>query len=172
MAYKKVLIEKLGSKVIALFDELKADNRLREDEFIKAFKNKYPDDYALLVYEWEIKVREFKKNRRGQPKSHPVRPDKILSNMYKNYFFKLIKNPKRKNEKFKEESLQELRILAGKYGYKIKSVKGDKYNVVNKQSKEVEYSCITCDEVKKIFSPQGLSEIINKKNKEASINDT
>lgn len=172
MAYEKVQIENLNSKVVTLFDELKAGNLLREDEFIKAFKYKYPDDYALLVYEWETKVREFKKNRRGQPKSHPVRPDKILSNMYKNYFFKLIKNPKRKNEKFKEKLLQELRILAGKYGYKIKLVKGEKYNVVNKQSKEVKYSCITCDEVKKIFSPQGLSEIINKKNKEVSINDT
>ena len=84
MAYGRIYIYNLRNKVTALFDELRADNRLNEDSFIEAFKRKYPKDYSMLQYEWEFKVHEFKKNRKGNPKQHPIRPDKILSNMYRN----------------------------------------------------------------------------------------
>ncbi len=40
MAYGRVYIGNLRKKVTALFDELRADNRLNEDDFIKAFKKK------------------------------------------------------------------------------------------------------------------------------------
>ena len=66
MAYGRIYIDNLRKKVTVLFDELRADNRLGEDNFIEAFKRKYPQDYASLVYEWEFKVHEFKKNRKGQ----------------------------------------------------------------------------------------------------------
>ena len=62
MAYGRIYIDNLRKKVTVLFDELRADNRLGEDNFIKAFKRKYPKDYESLVYEWEFKVHEFKKN--------------------------------------------------------------------------------------------------------------
>ncbi len=101
MSYGRVYISNLRNKITVLFDELKKDNQLREDKFIEAFKQKYPKDYAMLEYEWEFKVHEFKKNRKGQPKSHPIRPEKILSNMYRNYYFKLIKQPSIRKERSK-----------------------------------------------------------------------
>ena len=129
MAYGRIYIDNLRNKVTVLFDELRADNRLGEDNFIEAFKRKYPKDYASLVYEWEFKVHEFKKNRKGQPKPHPIRPDKILSNMYRNYYFKLVKNPGIK--KSKERSVNLIQVKAGKYGYKIKKNDCGRYNVIN-----------------------------------------
>lgn len=93
MAYGRVYIDNLRKKVTALFDELRVENHLCESAFIEAFKSTYPKDYAMLQYEWEFKVHEFKKNRKGNPKPHPIRPEKILSNMYRNYYFKLVKKP-------------------------------------------------------------------------------
>lgn len=154
MAYGRVYIENLRNKVTALFDELRADNHLGENNFIEAFKQKYPKDYAMLQYEWEFKVHEFKKNRKGQPKPHPIRPEKILSNMYKNYYFKLIKHPIIKEKK--KDSLQKIRAEAGKCGYKIKEDDMGTYKVIDKKTKEIVKESISYIEVKKMFSPQEI----------------
>lgn len=164
MAYGRIYIDNLRNKVTALFDELRADNRLSEDSFIEAFKRKYPKDYSMLQYEWEFKVHEFKKNRKGNPKPHPIRPDKILSNMYRNYYFKLVKNPAIRDSK--EKAINQIRIEAGKYGYKIKKTVSGKYDVVNKESKEIEYENLTYAEIKRLFS----SKEIKKKRKELGKN--
>ena len=86
LAYGRVYINNLKSKATSIFNELTANNELTQANFINEFKRKYPKDYDMLQYEWEFKVHEFKKNRKGAPKPHPVRPEKILSNMYKNYY--------------------------------------------------------------------------------------
>lgn len=152
MAYGRIYIDNLRNKVTALFDELRADNRLCEEKFIEAFKQKYPKDYAMLQYEWEFKVHEFKKKRKGNPKPHPIRPDKILSNMYKNYYFKLVKNPIIKQHK--ERELELIRIQAGKKGYKIKVGDDGRYNVIHTKTKEIEHENIAFKEVKKLFPLQ------------------
>lgn len=149
MAYGRVYIDNLRKKVTALFDELRADNRLNEDDFIKAFKRKYPKDYDLLQYEWEFKVHEFKKNRKGNPKPHPIRPDKILSNMYRNYYFKLIKTPSIK--KAKKKALLDVFNVAGLKGYKIRSDGNGRYNVINKETNMVEHESITYKQLKQMF---------------------
>ena len=149
MAYGRVYIDNLRNKVTALFDELRADNRLCEGNFIEAFKRKYPKDYSMLQYEWEFKVHEFKKNRKGNPKTHPIRPDKILSNMYRNYYFKLIKNPSIK--KSKEKEVNKIRVVAGKKGFKIKKNQNNRYDVLNKETKEIEFENLTFMELKKKF---------------------
>lgn len=161
MAYGRIYIDNLRNKVTVLFDELRADNRLGEDNFIEAFKRKYPKDYAMLEYEWEFKVREFKKNRKGQPKPHPIRPEKILSNMYRNYYFKLVKNPVIKESK--ERSVNLIRAKAGKYGYKIKKNASGRYDVIDKKSKEIDYENLTYAELSKRFSKQGIKEILERK---------
>lgn len=157
MAYGRIYIDNLRNKVTALFDELRADNRLCEERFIEVFKQKYPKDYAMLQYEWEFKVHEFKKNRKGNPKPHPIRPDKILSNMYKNYYFKLVKNPAIK--KSKDEALDKIRRIAGKYGYRIKKNSNNRFDVLYNKGKDIEFEDITFGELKKKFSPQGIPEI-------------
>ena len=157
MAYGRVYIDNLRNKVTALFDELRVDNRLCEDNFIEVFKRKYPKDYAMLQYEWEFKVHEFKKNRKGTPKPHPIRPDKILSNMYRNYYFKLVKSPIIR--KSKEREVNKIRALIGKYGYKIKKNKNNRFDVVIKKTNEVEFENLTYAELKKKFSREGLKEI-------------
>ena len=158
MAYGRVYIDNLRNKVTLLFDELRADNRLSEDNFIEAFKRKYPKDYAMLQYEWEFKVHEFKKNRKGHPKPHPVRPEKILSNMYRNYYFKLVKSPAIK--KSKERSVNLIQTKAGKYGYRIKKNVRGRYDVINKKSKKIDYENLTYSELSKRFSNQGIKEIM------------
>lgn len=149
MAYGRVYIDNLRKKVTALFDELRADNRLNEESFIKAFKQKYPKDYSMLQYEWEFKVHEFKKNRKGNPKPHPIRPDKILSNMYRNYYFKLIKSPSIK--KAKKKALKDIFSEAGQKGYKIRSDGNNGYNVINKETEVVEHESITYQQLKQMF---------------------
>lgn len=157
MAYGRIYIDNLRNKVTALFDELRADNRLCEEEFIERFKRKYPKDYAMLQYEWEFKIHEFKKNRKGNPKPHPIKPDKILSNMYRNYYFKLIKNPSIR--KSKEESVNKIRALVGKYGYKIKKNQNNRYDVVIKQTNEIKFENLTYGELKKKFTPKKIKKI-------------
>lgn len=157
MAYGRVYIDNLRNKVTVLFDELRADNRLCEENFIEAFKRKYPKDYTMLQYEWEFKVHEFKKNRKGTPKPHPIRPEKILSNMYRNYYFKLVKNPSIK--KSKEDAVNKIRIFAGKQGFKIKKNQNNRYDVLVKKTKEAVFENLTYAELKKKFSPQGIKEI-------------
>lgn len=149
LAYGRIYIDNLRSKVTALFDELKVDNRLCEENFIEAFKRKYPKDYAMLQYEWEFKIHEFKKNRKGNPKSHPIRPDKILSNMYRNYYFKLVKHPAIK--KSKDKLMTQIQSKAGQLGYKIIVVNGANYNVVCKEEKIILYENISFAELKNIF---------------------
>lgn len=156
MAYGRIYIDNLRKKVTALFDELRAENHLCESAFIEAFQRKYPKDYALLQYEWEFKVHEFKKNRKGQPRTHPIRPEKILSNMYRNYYFKLVKRPAIK--KAKERSVGEMRQIAGKYGLKIKEDGSGKYNIINKETKETEHEHITYKELKELCSIQNLKK--------------
>lgn len=161
MAYGRVYIENLRKKVTMLFDELKAENKLNERAFIEAFPKKYPKDYELLEYEWKFKVHEFKKNRRGQPKSRPIKPEKILSNMYRNYYFKLIKHPAIK--KRKAQDLSNLRVLAGKHGIKIRDDGKGRYNIINKETKEIEHEHITYAEVKEICSMENLKKRCNTK---------
>ena len=99
---EKYWIEDLRQKVTGLFSELGKANRLNEKAFIKAFMEKYLEDYNALVSEWEQKVINFKKkNRRGHPVTHPIRPEKILSNMYRKYYYKFRKKPGQERETFR-----------------------------------------------------------------------
>lgn len=164
MAYGRIYIDGLRKKVTAIFDELKSSNELNEDKFIETFKQKYPKDYAMLQYEWEFKIHEYKKNRKGNPKPFPLRPEKILSNMYRNYYFKLVKHSAIQKQKLK--SLNHIRVIAGIYGYKIKEDGKDKYNVINKQTKEIEHIGITYSEAKEIFSAKRIAEIKRKRKEE------
>lgn len=134
MAYGKIYIADLSRKVTALFNELIDAKRLNEKEFISLFKERYQKDYDLLVYEWEFKVHAFKKNKKGHPVPHPIRPDKILSNMYRNYYYKLVK--KTKIHKTKENYVKMLKCEMGKIGYKIKESTLDKgrFSVVDKSN--------------------------------------
>ncbi len=149
MAYGRIYIDNLRKKVTALFDILRAENRLNETCFINEFKSKYPKDYDLLVYEWEFKIHEFKKNRKGNPKPHPIRPEKILSNMYKNYYFKIIKKPIM--DEHKEKELLKMRVVIGKCGYKIKRNDAGMYNIINKSSKDIEYHNLDFKTLKQTF---------------------
>ena len=161
MAYGRVYIDNLRNKVTALFDELRADNRLCEERFIEAFKRKYPKDYAMLQYEWEFKVHEFKKNRKGNPKPHPIRPERILSNMYRNYYYKLIKKPAIVNSQ--KKYINSLRAKLGKVGYIIKrNDELNKYDIICKSDKSVMCSNLTFRELSKMFSkgiPEGIKQI-------------
>ena len=161
MAYGRIYIDNLRKKVTALFDELRADNRLNEDSFIEAFKRKYPKDYSMLQYEWEFKVHEFKKNRKGNPKPHPIRPDKILSNMYRNYYYKLIKKPAIGNSQ--KKYINSLRAKLGKVGYIIKrNDELNRYDIICKSDKSVMCSNLTFGELSKMFSkgiPEGIKQI-------------
>ncbi len=148
MPYGRIYINNLRSKVTILFDELKSTGQLGEKNFISAFKNKYPKDYSMLEYEYRFKSHEFKKNRKGQPKHIPLRPDKILSNMYRNYFYKLVKQPIIIESKRKE--FEKIRCAVGKYGYKIIKLPSGLFDVVNKQTKTAEYSNIDFKSLKKI----------------------
>lgn len=148
MPYGRIYINNLRSKVTILFDELKSTGQLGEKNFISAFKNKYPKDYSMLEYEYRFKSHEFKKNRKGQPKHIPLRPDNILSNMYRNYFYKLVKQPIIIESKRKE--FEKIRCAAGKYGYKIIKLPSGLFDVVNKQTKTAEYSNIDFKSLKKI----------------------
>lgn len=163
MAYGRIYIDNLRNKVTALFDELRADNRLCEDRFIEEFKKKYPKDYAMLQYEWEFKVHEFKKNRKGNPKTHPIRPERILSNMYRNYYYKLIKKPAIVISQ--KEHINLLRLKLGKVGYSIKrNDEINRYDIVSKRDKSVECSNLTFGELSKMFS-KGIAKGINQINK-------
>lgn len=151
MAYGKIYINDLGSKVTALFDELQASKNLNEKAFIAAFKEKYPKDYDLLVYEWEFKVHAFKKNKKGHPVPHPIRPEKILSNMYRNYYYKLVTKPKIK--KAKENYVLRMKCEIGKYGYKIRNdtEHSGKYILVNKADGNVVSSNMIYRELKEAY---------------------
>lgn len=149
LAYGRVYINNLKSKATSIFNELIANNELTQANFINEFKRKYPKDYDMLQYEWEFKVHEFKKNRKGAPKPHPIRPEKILSNMYKNYYFKIIKKPI--IDEHKEKELSKMRGLIGKYGYKIKRNDAGMYNIINKSSKDIEYHNLDFKTLKQIF---------------------
>ena len=149
MAYGRIYIDNLKNKVTGIFNELQEEKRLCEHNFIDAFKREYPKDYAMLQYEWEFKVHEFKKNRKGNPKPHPIRPDKILSNMYRNYYFKLIKQPSIKKKK--KKVLFQIISKAGQSGYKIRNIDNGKYNVINKETETVEDEAVSYRELKELF---------------------
>lgn len=148
MPYGRIYIENLRSKVTILFDELKSTGQLGEKNFIEAFKSRYPKDYSMLEYEFQFKAHEFKKNRKGTPKHHPIRPDKILSNMYRNYYFKLVKQPIISESKRKE--LEKIRCTIGKYGYKISKLPSGRFDIINKKAQTIEYSNIDFKTLKKI----------------------
>lgn len=150
MAYGRIYIDNLRNKVTSIFKALTSENLLNEDNFIKEFKRIYPKDYNLLQYEWEFKIHEFKKNRKGNPKPHPIRPEKILSNIYRNYYFKLIKNPAIQARK--EKSVNAIRRIVGMHGYRIKKNPLGKYDVIKKSTKEIVYPNITYGELKELFS--------------------
>lgn len=149
MAYGRIYIDNLRKKVTTLFDELRAENRLCEKRFIEKFKQKYPKDYAMLQYEWEFKVHEFKKNRKGSPKPHPIRPERILSNMYRNYYYKLVKKPAIKNSK--KMTLKKISSAAGMSGYKIRSDGNNAFNVINKETGNIEHKGLSYKELKEMF---------------------
>ena len=150
MAYGKIYIADLSKKVTDLFNELIDAKKLNEKEFISSFKEKYPKDYELLVYEWEFKVHAFKKNKKGHPVPHPIRPDRILSNMYHNYYYKLIKKPK--IQKAKENYIKRLKCEMGKIGYKIKenSLNKGKFSVIDKSDNKDIATDIQYQELKKV----------------------
>ncbi len=157
MAYGRVYIENLKTKVYDLFDELIEANMLGKNNFVEAFKNKYPKDYALLQYEWEFKVHEFKKNRKGSPKTHPIRPEEILSNMYKNYYFKIIK--KSIVDSCKEKEIEKMRHIAGARGYRIMRRPYGKYDVKNRATQNIEYPNLDYKSLKKIIEQFKQKEI-------------
>lgn len=156
MAYGRIYIDNLRKKVTALFDILKAENRLNETCFIEKFKSKYPKDYAALVYEWEFKIHEFKKNRKGIPKPHPLRPEKILSNMYRNYYFKIVKRPI--IAKHKEEEFTKLRCKIGELGYRIKKNDDGRFNIYNKKTKCIEQQNVDFKTLKKFVNQMSMGE--------------
>lgn len=148
MAVRKNYID--NQKVFALFDELRAENRLCEKNFISVFKQKFFQDYKLLESEWELKKRDFRKNRKGNPKPYPVKPDEILQKIYRKYYFKIIKQSQLKNAKEKE--LSNIRSCAGRYGCKIIREGNTKtYNVVDKKSRVTLYKKCSLVELKNIF---------------------
>lgn len=150
MAYERIYIDNLNNKVDALFNELRAENQLYEDKFIEVFKQKYPDDYTKLKNEWELKKREFRKNRKGNPKPYPFKPDEILQKLYRKYYFKIIKQSQLKNAKEKE--LSDIRSCAGRYGCKIIREGNTKtYNVIDKKNKVTLYEKCSLIELKNIF---------------------
>lgn len=164
MAYGRIYIENLKNKVTAIFDELQAENRLGEHNFIDAFKRKYPKDYAMLQYEWEFKIHEFKKNRKGNPKPHPIRPERILSNMYRNYYYKLVKKPS--IEASQKKYIDFIRAKIGKSGFSIKKNKEiNRYNIIRKKDKVKLIVCenLTYGEISKMFSI-GISQAIHQLN--------
>lgn len=146
---EKYWIEDLRQKVTDLFSELGKANRLNEKGFIKAFMEKYPEDYNALVSEWEQKVINFKKkNRRGHPVTHPIRPEKILSNMYRNYYYKLITKPKQQIQR--KKYLQILACEIGNYGYRIKEDTENigKYRIIRKSDSETIYDNLNYNALK------------------------
>lgn len=161
MAYGRIYIENLRNKVTAIFDELKSTNELNEEHFIERFKQKYPKDYSMLQYEWEFKIHEFHKKRKGQPKHMPIRPNRILSNMYRNYYYKLVKTPSIKKQKAKD--YKSICCNAGQMGFRVRGGDDGRYNVVNKSSKEIVHKNITFGELKKMFSKQALKEFNTRK---------
>lgn len=156
LAYGRVYIPNLRKKVTDLFEELKSAGKLNENEFIGCFKNKYPKDYASLVYEWEYKTHEFKKNRKGQPKHIPLRPDTILKNMYRNYYYKLVKAPLIKEKK--EQTVNYIRMKVGQLGLKIKPSENGTYNVIQKSTKEVIHENITFKELKELYKTEKVKK--------------
>lgn len=156
MAYGRIYIDNLKNKVTGIFNELQEEKRLCEHNFIDAFKREYPKDYAMLQYEWEFKVHEFKRNRKGNPKPHPIRPERILSNMYRNYYYKLIKKPAIVNSQ--KKYINSLRAKLGKVGYIIKrNDEINRYDIVSKSDKSVICGNLTFGELSKMFS-KGIAE--------------
>lgn len=147
MVYGKVYIQDLSKKVKTLFKELSEDNRLGMKEFIVLFKEKYPRDYDLLVYEWEYKVHAFKKNRKGHPVPRPIRPDKILKNMYLNYYYKLVKKPKIRKEK--EEYVQKMNCKIGKLHLRVIEENG-RYSIIDSEKGDKVNENLTYGKLKKI----------------------
>ncbi len=148
MAYGKIYISNLRQKVNGLFSDLRKENKLNEKEFIGAFKEKYPKDYDLLTYEWEFKVHAFKKNKKGHPVPHPIRPEKILSNMYRNYYYRLITKPKQQIQR--KKYLQILACEIGNYGYRIKEDTENigKYRIIRKSDSETIYNNLNYNALK------------------------
>ena len=110
----------------------------------------------MLQYEWEFKVHEFKKNRKGNPKPHPIRPERILSNMYRNYYYKLIKKPAIVSSQ--KKYINSLRAKLGKVGYIIKrNDEINRYDIVSKSDKSVICGNLTFGELSKMFS-KGIAE--------------
>ena len=163
MAYGKIYIADLSKKVTDLFNELIDAKKLNEKEFISSFKEKYPKDNDLLVYEWEFKVHAFKKNKKGHPVPHPIRPDRILSNMYHNYYYKLIKKPK--IQKAKENYIKRLKCEMGKIGYKIKEspLNNGRFSVIDKSDKKNIATDIQYQELKKV-----CDQLMNNKKNEGA----
>lgn len=160
MAYGKIYIADLSKKITDLFNELIDAKKLNEKEFISSFKEKYSKDYDLLVYEWKFKVHIFKKNKKGHPVPHPIRPDKILSNMYRNYYYKLIKKPK--IQKAKENYIKRLKCEIGKIGYKIKEnpLNKGRFSVIDKSDTKNIATDIQYQELKKV-----CNQLMNNKKK-------
>lgn len=142
-------IANLRKKVIAIFDELQSENRLKEHNFKDSFMSNYPKDYALIEHEYRFEVHEFRKNKRGHPKPFPNRPDVVLSKIYRHYYFTVIKYKAIQDDRAKVLNL--IRCKVGKKGYKIKTDDNKHFDVIKKSNKEVIAEGISFAELKGMF---------------------
>lgn len=158
---EKYWIEDLRQKVTDLFSELGKTNRLNEKAFIKAFMEKYPEDYNALVSEWKQKVINFKKkNRRGHPVTHPTRPEKILSNMYRNYYYKFRKKPGQKRRR--RRNIQRFISEMENYGYQIECIeKNGKYRIIRKSDSETIYDNLDYNALKEACERLKQSAVVD-----------
>lgn len=109
---------------------LEDEHKLSRKNFVEQFKIDYKDDYEGLVEEFDLTQREFRKNRRGNPKKRPVRPEIALMNIYHHYFFKNYARANAEKRNADSKNMQTLRSDAGRLGYKILKHKG-KYKLVD-----------------------------------------
>lgn len=149
MAYGRIYIDNLRKKVNVIFDDLLKEKQLSCANFKREFKSRYPKDYDMLQYEYEFKLHEFKKNRRGQPKTYPIKPEVILNNMYENYYFKIITYPIIQENK--KKLIRNIQCDAGKKGFKIRNTSTKTYNVIEKKTKNIVAENITLEQLKEMF---------------------
>lgn len=109
----------------------------------------YPKDYVLIEQEYRFEVHEFRKNKRGHPKPFPNRPDRVLSEIYRYYYFIVIKREAIQDDRAKILNL--IKCKVGKKGYKIKTDDNKHFDVMRKSDKEVIAEGISFAELKDMF---------------------
>lgn len=126
---------------------LEDEHRLSKEIFVEQFKIDYKNDYEGLVEEFDLTQREFRKNRRGNPKKKPIRPEITLMNIYNHYFFKNYVKPEAEKRKADSKAMHILKTDAGKLGYKIKG----KYKLVDSSTGHVVLNATTEEAVKRFI---------------------